>query len=282
MAQPYYFTLCPEALSFALCYKFRLDFLRWCETFRKHECFCGGRGRSDSCSSSRAEVGKALRNLKLEQSPRRWNTWLTLIWRVRNPTAPSGRVLHPSVCNILRRTPFFLSGTTVQSWTQESHAKRREASGSMILLFSGWASLSNLYVVQERAHLKCPHIPVRKGTKNFLGSSGIASTGRKDCPSSYSISWHSPWKSQMWRKSLEEGSGTRSPTSQLCVCNQKLLLMGPDTTNPIFFPTPFPIYNVDSMFLLNLILFQHFGYSRRTFIRALLKASAMERKAKPT
>lgn len=175
-----------------------------------------GSGRSDSCSSSRIEGVKTLQNF--EHSRRRWNTWLTLIWRDRNPIAPSERMLHLTMCNILRRTLIFQSGTTVQSWTQESHAKRRKANGSMILLFSGGASqlrgktcalfhclLSelSLYVFQERAHLKCPLIPVRKGTKNFPGSTGIVSKGRRRGPDTCSISWYSPWKSQMWRKSLE-------------------------------------------------------------------------------
>lgn len=251
MAQPYYFTLCPGALSFTLCYKFCLGFLRWCETCRKHEYFCGGRGRSYSCSSSRVEVGKALRNLKLVHSSRRWNIWLTLIGMDKNPTAPSGRVLHLSVCNVLGH-PSFKVGPLCNH-EHRSHIPRGEKQGvawfccSVVehlswgerLVFQSLLLELFLYVVQGGAHLKCPRIAVRKGTKNFLGSSGIASTGRRDCPPSCSISWHSPWKSWMWRKSLEEGSETRSPSYQLCVCDQKLLLTnGTRQHQPYFLFSP--------------------------------------------
>lgn len=58
--------------------------------------------------------------------------------------------------------------------------------------------------------------------------------------------------------------------------------MAPDITNPVFSSPRFPDCNVDSMFLSNLVLFKHFGYSQRIFIRASLKASEVERKDKPT
>lgn len=134
-----------------------------------------------------------------------------------------------------------------------------------------------------KSSFKMPIYPSKKGHKELPWFQWHGFNRKEGLSTQlFYISWHSPWKSQMWRKSQEEGSESTSPTSQLCVCDQKLLLMGPDTTNPIFFSPPFPNYKVESMFLSNLILFKHFGYTERIFIRALLKASAMERKAKPT
>lgn len=74
-----------------------------------------------------------------------------------------------------------------------NHMPRGEK--EMILLFCGWflrrkeallfQSLLfelSFSVFWGRTNLKCPPMPGRTGTKDFLGSSGIASRGRKDCP----------------------------------------------------------------------------------------------------
>lgn len=159
-------------------------------------------------------------------------------WRGRNPTAPCGRVLHLSVCIILRRTPCLQSGTTVPSWTQESHAKRREGSGSIILLFlvdlseerRHFCFSPSFSVFWGRTNLKCPHMPARTGTKDFFGSSGIASRRKKDCP---------PRCSGILPEMLEIKEKYRRQWSWVThfLWNQKLLLMGPDATNHNFSST---------------------------------------------
>lgn len=127
MAQPYYFTSYPEAFPSYYAIMFGLSKIIW--NLKKAVILLWGKGRKWLMIKFQSFF-----------SPRKWNTWLTLVWRGRNPMAPFGRVLHLSVCNILRRTPCFQWGATVQSWTLESHAKCKEGNGSIILFCCGWSS----------------------------------------------------------------------------------------------------------------------------------------------
>lgn len=79
-----------------------------------------------------------------------------------------------------------------RKWQHDSVFQWLIISEERMHFYSSPCLSSSLSVFQGRTHLECPHMPVRMSTKDFLGSNGVASTGRKDCPPSCSISLHSP------------------------------------------------------------------------------------------